>query len=115
MDTRTVIASRIDLQLRQHLGHGIDSYRTLTDTRYARDVLLVCDAMAGTGLPLLARQFRTAGACRPQTAPPRPGHDAGPPQDWSADTSGFGHWLPPAATAPQSQHKRWFSLRRWLG
>ncbi len=60
MDPRTVIANRIDLQLRQHLGQGVDASRVLSDLRYARDMLLVCDAMAGTGLPLLAHQYRKA-------------------------------------------------------
>jgi hypothetical protein len=92
MDPRAVIAQRIDLQLRRHLGEGVDAPRTLSDERYARDVLLVCDAMAGTDLPVLARQFRVAGKLGQK--PQRGGHDAGPPQPWAADTSGFGHSRP---------------------
>jgi hypothetical protein len=110
MDPRTVIATRIDMGLRRQLGEGIDPYRALRDAAYARDMLLVCDAMAGTDLPLLARQFRAAG--EHMAAERRGGHHAGPPQDWAADTSGFGvskPSLPIGTTAP------WWSATRWLG
>jgi hypothetical protein len=60
MDARTFIASRIDLQLRRHLGQAVDTYRAVSDARYARDMLLVCEAMQGTELPQLALQFRAA-------------------------------------------------------
>jgi hypothetical protein len=60
MDTRTVIATRIDLQLRRHLGHPLDVARALRDASYIKDALLVCDAMVGTDLPQLAKQFRVA-------------------------------------------------------
>ncbi len=115
MDPRTVIASRIDLQLRRHLGLGVDAYRALSDDPYARDMLLVCEAMVGTGLPLLARQFRSAGELMAREAR-RPGHEAGPPQGWSANTSGFGVSQPPRPDAPrQPGRKPWYSPRRWLG
>jgi hypothetical protein len=98
MDPRAVIASRIDLGLRRHLGEGVDAQRTLTDERYARDVLLVCDAMKGTDLPLLARQFRVAG--RHMMAELHSGgYQNGPAQDWAMDTSGFGLSRPPEAHA----------------
>ena len=38
----------------------MDTHRAVTDARYSRDVLLVCDAMEGTDLPQLAAQFRVA-------------------------------------------------------
>jgi hypothetical protein len=60
MDPRSIIISRIDLQLRRHLGHTVDTHRAVNDTRYAKDMLLVCDAMEGTDLPQLATQFRVA-------------------------------------------------------
>jgi hypothetical protein len=60
MDARTLIASRIDLQLRRHLGQPVDTYRAIHDARYAKDMLLVCEAMQGTELPQLAQQFREA-------------------------------------------------------
>ena len=115
MDPRTLIASRIDLQLRRHLDQGVDVYRAVSDARYARDMLLVCDAMQGTPLPLLARQFRQAGAHMARDAKLR-GRDAGPPQDWSANTSGFGVSEPPALTgaALREDRKPWFSPSRWF-
>jgi hypothetical protein len=58
MDPRQIIVSRIDLQLRRHLGQPVDTHRAVSDTRYAKDLLLVCDAMEGTDLPHLASQFR---------------------------------------------------------
>jgi hypothetical protein len=110
MDPRTLIAGRIDLHLRQHLDIGIDTWRALTDEVYMRDVLLVCDAMRKTRLPLLARQFRVAEA-----SVRRPGHDAGPPQAWSADTSGFGVSRPHPldVTLQGSRARPWYSPRRW--
>ena len=114
MDPRTVIAHRIDMQLRRHLGEGVDAERTLRDGRYARDVLLVCDAMHETDLPLLARQFRVAGAR--MEAERRGGHNAGPAQPWAAETSGFGVSQPPLQTPAVAGQKRapWFSPSRWI-
>ena len=95
--------------------------RALRDERYARDLLLVCDAMAGTELPLLARQFRAAGQLmadeRRQQAL-MAGRDAGPPQEWAMDTSGFGVSQPPAVAEPANKKAdakpSWFSPSRWL-
>lgn len=115
MDPRNVIANRIDLHLRRHLGVGVDSYRALTDARYMRDVLLVCDAMADTELPLLARQFRVAGE-RVAAEARRPGRDIGPPQEWAADTSGFGVSQPPRlpGRAKRRPAKPWLTPSRWF-
>ena len=112
MDPRSVIANRIDLGLRRQLGEGVDAQRTLTDERYARDVLLVCDALKGTDLPVLARQFRTAGE---HMAVDRSvgGHEAGPAQDWAMDTSGFGVSDAPA-DKPKQDKPSWFSPSRWM-
>jgi len=75
--------------LRRELGQGIDSLRMVAEPLYARDVLLVCDALPGTELAGLARQYREAAA------------EAPAPQAAA----------PPAPTpAP-----RWFSPSRWLG
>jgi hypothetical protein len=110
LDPRTVIATRIDMGLRRQLGEGIDPYRALRDAVYARDMLLVCDALAGTDLPLLARQFRAAG--EHMAAERRAGHHAGPPQAWAADTSGFGVSQPPAAAIGEpSPRASWWA--RW--
>jgi len=107
MDSRRVIAARIDMGLRRHLGEGVDAQRTLDDPHYARDVLLVCDALTGTDLPALARQFRAA---------PAGGRDAGPPQEWSADTSGFGLSKPPPPAAADTAElpQPWYSPKRWF-
>ena len=116
MDPRSIIATRIDLHLRRHLGVGVDSCRALTDARYMHDVLLVCDAMADTDLPLLARQFRIAGERMAQETRQHAGHDAGPPQGWAANTSGFGVSQPPLAAGEAAREKvqPWFSPSRWF-
>ena len=117
MDPRTVLANRIDLHLRHQLGQGIDPVRALRDERYVRDVLLVCDAMLGTDLPKLARQFRVAGERMAQEARSVGqivGQSAGPPQDWAANTSGFGMSRPPLPSAPAKVSDSWFSPSRWL-
>lgn len=118
MDPRTVIAQRIDLKLRHQLGAGVDAQRTVNDALYARDVLLVCDAMQGTDLPLLARQFRAADehVAAERRALQRAGHQAGPALDWAEDTSGFGVSQPPAGGhAPRDERAdkpSWFSRLR---
>ena len=113
MDPRTVLANRIDLHLRHQLGQGIDPARALCDERYVRDVLLVCDAMLGTDLPKLARQFRVAGERMAQESR-SVGQNAGPPQDWAANTSGFGMSRPPLPAGPAKVSDSWFSPSRWL-
>ena len=62
MNTRRClkIAERMDALLLPELGQGVDSLRMVAEPLYARDVLLVCDAMPGTELATLARQFRVA-------------------------------------------------------
>lgn len=167
MDPRLPLLTDIDTQLRHYLGQGVDVHRTLVDKRYARDVLLVCDGMSGTELPHLSRRFREASQGSQSSraslpvlnsavdVPPTssagrsasdashsPGHEAGPPQGWSNNTSGFGvsrppmadfHRSPPrpnpddiptvlsdvvsdAAPAPAAPAlpAPWQSLRRWL-
>ena len=119
MDPRAVIATRIDLLLRRQLGEAVDTARVLRDARYARDILLVCDALAGTEAPRLARQFRAAGKHMHQAAlveHSRAGHAEGPPQGWAAQTSGFG--LPgfgTVASADGNSRTAWYSPRRWIG
>jgi hypothetical protein len=65
---RQPIAERMRLLLMQQVGHAIDVERLQAEARYARDVLLVCDAFPGSELAQLARQFRTMGV----TGRPRP-------------------------------------------
>ena len=93
--TRLQIATRMHELLLREIGHGIEVERLLTRDRYARDVLLVCDACTGSDLARLAAEFRllTPGAARPAPTA-SPGH-ATHPTDWSRDTSGFGGSHPP--------------------
>jgi hypothetical protein len=130
LDPRVALVTDIDTQLRHYLGQGVDVQRTLVDTRYARDVLLVCDGMTGTDLPELSRQFREASrglrvalpvlrtAVRIESPAPRAeqvdapdsrsagagGHEPGPPQGWARNTSGFGHSHPPLADFSLKHH-----------
>jgi hypothetical protein len=122
LDPRAALITDIDMQLRHYLGQGVDQQRSLVDARYARDVLLVCDGMTGTDLPVLSKQFRQASQGVRIALPvlraavvtePEPrsaagqqtiddtsaaaGHDAGPPQGWAQNTSGFGHSHPAIA------------------
>ena len=55
---RLQIANRIHLMLARELGEGIEVSHLMRRPLYARDVLLVCDALEDTPLPDLARQFR---------------------------------------------------------
>ncbi len=56
------VASRIDAGLRAELGEGIDALRMVAEPLYARDVLLVCDAMVGSELQSLSSLYRQAAA-----------------------------------------------------
>ena len=58
----TKLAERMHQLLLRELGQGIDTRRMLTEVLYARDVLLVCEALAGTEGALFARAFRRAAA-----------------------------------------------------
>ena len=58
MSASLKIARRIGALLEPEIGVGVDSQRMLDDPRYARDVLLVCDAHVGHELAQLASWFR---------------------------------------------------------
>ena len=73
------LADRIHTLLLRELGQGLDRQRMVHEARYARDVLLVCDALRGTDAPLLAQAFRRAAA----------GSDAAPPARSSFSASRF--------------------------
>ena len=96
---RLQLARRIYQVLVREIDHAIEVERLLTDARYARDVLLVCDALPGSEAPPLATQFRAlpppaAGMAARPVPTGAPGH-AQQPTDWSRDTSGFGVTRPP--------------------
>ena len=61
------LASRIDKLLQRELDEGIAPQRMVADGLYARDVLLVCDALVGSELQSLASLFRKAAAA-PETS-----------------------------------------------
>jgi hypothetical protein len=83
------IAARINQVLVQEIGQGIQPARLIREPRYARDVLLVCDACGGTELPLLAREFRRLLSTTGAAAEPRAGH-ARQRTEWSNTSTGFG-------------------------
>ncbi|MDP2004183.1 MAG: hypothetical protein Q8K45_00765 [Rubrivivax sp.] len=64
------IAQRIHAGLLAELGQGIDAQRMLADPLYARDVLLVCDALPEGDLAQLAPLFRSAALAADEAAEP---------------------------------------------
>ncbi len=107
---RLQLAQRIHQVLVQAIDHAIEVERLLTDAHYARDVLLVCDALAGTEAPPLATQFRAlpppaADVARHGVGSSAPGH-ARQTTDWSRDTSGFGVTRPPPMAPQAGGHPR---------
>ena len=130
------IAEAMHELLLRELGEGVDGLRMIAEPLYARDVLLVCDAMAGTEAATLAQHYRVAANERDATA-------AKPAQAPEADVAGsrsrFGPTTtsggdsffgplrsgspssldPPAEPGPARDSRapapRWFSPSRWLG
>mgnify|MGYP000883615313 CR=1 FL=1 len=104
--SRQQLAQRIQALLQRDIEHVIDVDRMLADARYARDVLLVCEAVPGGELVPLAALFREASRPAPGQAMP-PGH-APLHNDWGRDTSGFGVSQPPpmpGAPAPVASRR----------
>ena len=64
------IADRIHRLLVRELGQGLDCQRMLKELLYARDVLLVCDALKATDAPALAGHFRHAASSPDEAEPP---------------------------------------------
>lgn len=56
------LAQRISAGLQRELGTGIDVRRMVAQPVYARDVLLVCQAMKGSELDALAHEYETLAA-----------------------------------------------------
>ncbi len=109
------IASRISALLQRELGEGVDAARMVAEPVYARDVLLVCEAMDGSELAELAPQFRAAlaEAEEPESA-------GAPSSGFSASrflSSLFGNTTgSPASTLdappPQVRRRSWFARGR---
>ncbi len=59
------IALRMNTVLQRELGQPVEAERMLTDSLYARDVLLVCDALRESELNTLAPRFRRAMLAEP--------------------------------------------------
>jgi hypothetical protein len=92
LSLRHKIAQRLDVLLLRELGQGIDPLRMLAQPLYARDVLLVCDALRGSDLAMLAQQFRDATE-QDELAASQPGalwpdSSSGPPSRWPASWLG---------------------------
>ena len=136
MNTRNClkIADRMSALLQRELGQGVDGLRMVAESLYARDVLLVCDAMPGTEGATLAQQFRMAASEKPPdsaAAPSRPPSagrrsrlfaaslGARLSSGFSMSNPGAGSSLPPQVEADHvvMAHpplRRWFSPSRWL-
>jgi len=103
---RLQIATKIHFFLLRELGEGIDIDKLLHSERYARDVLLVCDACSTPELPALAQQFR-------RVMPPvlRQAVAASPqPSGWGSDSSGFA----PSGPTPMRAHAAPVVRRSWF-
>jgi hypothetical protein len=84
------LAARMHALLEHELGQGIDRQRLLAEPVYARDVLLVCEAMVATDGPLLARAFRRAAAAPDEHATPQASRSSRWAA-WLGLDSGFAH------------------------
>ena len=78
------LAHQLHASLLREIGHEIQIERLVSDGRYARDVLLVCDACPGTDLVGLAAQCRAL--LQPPSRPAAPASPAGNGQAVVADT-----------------------------
>lgn len=86
------LAQRISAGLQRELGTGIDARRMVAQPVYARDVLLVCEAMKGSELEALAHEFAaltasadTGGMSQPGSLWPESRSGAAPsiwPNSW---------------------------------
>jgi hypothetical protein len=118
MDTRRCyrIADRLDAGLQREIGQGIARERMVHEPLYARDVLLVCDALRGTELERDAQKFRAAmAAAEPMPDPERTAVAAGGRSGFSASrflSSLFGPASgldsTPASEAPPARRSSWF-------
>ena len=101
--SRQQLAQRIQQQLLREIDYSIATDRLLADSLYARDVLLVCDAVPGE-LGTLAALFRQAPPVVPTRATDEPGH-APQATEWGRDTSGFGITQPQPMAQPHAARR----------
>ncbi len=106
------VATRIHVLLLHEIGQGIDIEQMIRTPRYARDVLLVCDAFQGSELAQLALQFRQAKAAAAQ---PGPAGQEPSPSEWGPSTTGFSQLTRPADLVSRQafagRARQWIS--RW--
>ena len=98
--SRLQLAQRIHRLLAKEIEHAIEVERLLADPRYARDVLLVCEAVPGGELGALAALFREASVGQ-NGQNGSPGH-APQANEWGRDTSGFGMTQPQPMATPDA-------------
>ena len=107
------IARRVDTLLIEQLGEGVQAQRMLDDPLYARDVLLVCEAMSDPELPKLARMFQQALVEAESAGPSRePLRIAGLLNSIFASPSDSSHPPEPElepATSAAPRPRRWFN------
>jgi hypothetical protein len=106
------IARRISTLLTEQLGEGVDAQRMVDVPLYARDVLLVCEAMDHAELGKLARMFRQS-LLDAAAAAPRPAESSGISSVLNSifgPAPDSGH--PPEHDASSPRPKVWRWLRR---
>ena len=96
--SRLQLAQRIHQLLLREIDHAIEVERLLADRLYARDVLLVCEAVPGGELQPLASLFRAAS--RPVAGRPADPRPAPPAPDGGRDPAGVGITQPPPMPMP---------------
>jgi hypothetical protein len=109
-DPRLALAHRIHVALMRELGQGIDVAQMLDDARYARDVLLVCQAYPRTELTRLGSAFTKLP--RPVAGPAGPGRAAdarAAHRRGNVDSD-----IDRAGSVPPSGLRRWFVPSNWF-
>jgi len=108
------IAQRIHWLLVREMGDGIDAERMLSDALYARDVLLVCDAMREHELATLSPRFRRAMEAEPHPDDaPRPHRISGfSPSNFLSSLFGGNSTLDAAADVAPAARRGWFGRAR---
>ena len=95
--------------LLSELGQGVEPQRMLDEPLYARDVLLVCDALADTELPQLAKSFRRAALEAPPVAPPPRQTETALAGIGGFFSSIFGLQQDPVARDAPAKSRSWFN------
>jgi hypothetical protein len=113
MNTRRClkIANRMHTLLQRELGLGLDPQRMLADQRYARDVLLVCDAMREHELATLSPRFRRAMLAEPEDPHALRGRSGFSASRFLGSLFGTPSTLDNPAAVPQASGG-WFSRQR---